>query len=296
MPFSIRFCGTYEKSGVLFMFFTKTSFESGEALIGEGFCGGQPIIIEIGWSVPKRGTVVIPRVCETYLIHAIYEGYGTFNGVSVKAGEGFLIRSGELHSFNVTSDGWKHCWIRFYGDCVKKILKEKGIDDTCGKIIFHTGATERIWQMTGQLFFDHDSGISDPFGQLSLLYYFFYSIKSGESAQIVTKAGKESYVERAVNFIRNHYDRELSVSEIAGYVNLSQKYLWRIFKEQTGMSPQHYLLVTRMNAAQRLLLNSELKISSIARSVGYDNALNFAQAYKRIYGETPSDYRNGLKD
>lgn len=278
------------------MLWTKSSFESGESLIGECRYDGNPVITEIGRSMPRKGAVVIPRVCETYLIHAIYEGEGVFNGVCVKSGEGFLIRPGEVHSFNVTgSAGWRHCWIRFYGECVRDMLRESGIDDTCGKIIFRNGVTEQLWRMTGQLFSDYESGALAGLGPLSVLYYFFYSVEKNEAAEMVAKAGKENYVESAVNFIRNHYDRELSVTEIAGYVNLSQKYLWRIFKEQVGMSPQHYLLVTRMNAAKKLLLNPELKIGSVARSVGYENALNFAQAYKRIYGETPSEYRNGLK-
>jgi AraC family transcriptional regulator of arabinose operon len=58
------------------------------------------------------------------------------------------------------------------------------------------------------------------------------------------------------------------------------------------MSPQEYILNYRMNQASILLKNTSLPVSEIADKVGYDDALNFSKAFKKIYGINPTNFRS----
>ena len=63
------------------------------------------------------------------------------------------------------------------------------------------------------------------------------------------------------------------------------------FKESVGVSPHKYYMNIRMKNAQELLEQTDLQINVIAKNCGYEDALYFAQAFKKQVGTTPSEYR-----
>ena len=63
------------------------------------------------------------------------------------------------------------------------------------------------------------------------------------------------------------------------------------FKESVGVSPHKYYMNIRMKNAQELLEQTDLQINVIAKNCGYNDALYFAQAFKKQVGTTPSEYR-----
>lgn len=78
---------------------------------------------------------------------------------------------------------------------------------------------------------------------------------------------------------------------IADYLNIERTYLYRLFKDITGSSPQEYLLDYRIRRACTLLKETGLPVNDIARSVGYDDALYFSRLFKQRKGRTPTQYR-----
>ncbi len=84
---------------------------------------------------------------------------------------------------------------------------------------------------------------------------------------------------------------EFSLTELAEMAGLSKYHFCRLFKEATGVSPSQYHLNLRMDAARRLLRESDASVVNISLEVGYNNPSRFAQLFHRETGMTPSEYR-----
>ena len=106
------------------------------------------------------------------------------------------------------------------------------------------------------------------------------------------EAGTE-YVERAADYIRSHFQEDLTVSKLALYVGLNRSYLTTVFQNTLHVSPQQFLMRFRMERASQLLLEGTLSVGEVARSCGYPDPLTFSKAFKRTLGVTPSQYQRG---
>lgn len=100
-----------------------------------------------------------------------------------------------------------------------------------------------------------------------------------------------SYVERAKTFIANNTNKQLTVKNVADYINLTPEYLTRLFKKETGMNVKDYIVQCKISAAKDLLANVSLPISLVALELGYSNFSHFTQMFKKAEGITPSEYR-----
>lgn len=97
--------------------------------------------------------------------------------------------------------------------------------------------------------------------------------------------------QQAIEYIHAHLDRELSLAEIAGVVNISPTYFANLFKHATGISPHQYVIQQRVEQAKLLLLTTELSIANIALQVGFSNQSHLTQHFKRLTGVTPKQVR-----
>jgi len=101
-------------------------------------------------------------------------------------------------------------------------------------------------------------------------------------------------ISRAKQFISNHQAEELSLDEVAKAVHTSKFYFCKIFKKATGIHFTDYLSRVRTERAKNLLLNRNLRISEIAYEVGFQSLTHFNRVFKRILGQSPTDYRSRL--
>ncbi len=105
----------------------------------------------------------------------------------------------------------------------------------------------------------------------------------------------ETLVEKAKQFILRHYaDSDLSVEAVCEHLHISQSYFSSIFKQDTGRSFVQYVTDLRMDRAAELLRESDDKTYVIAQRVGYEEPNYFSYVFKRKFGVSPSQYRNGI--
>lgn len=83
----------------------------------------------------------------------------------------------------------------------------------------------------------------------------------------------------------------LLVSDIAARVGVHPNYLSKRFSSAFGMSPKRFLTQVRLERARRLILETDASIGTIARSVGFDDALSFSKVFSRNYSMPPTKYR-----
>ena len=99
------------------------------------------------------------------------------------------------------------------------------------------------------------------------------------------------YVVRSREFIRNNYQQNIRLTDIAANSFVSTYYLSHIFKERTGYTPMNYLTNLRIEKAKELLKGSEYSISQISQMVGYEDLQHFSNSFKKHTGHSPRHYR-----
>jgi AraC-like DNA-binding protein len=103
-------------------------------------------------------------------------------------------------------------------------------------------------------------------------------------------------VTRAIGYIRGHLADQLAVADLADLACLSPSAFAHLFRDITGMSPYQFIKGVRMERARELLVEGEMNVSAIARTVGYSSLSHFVNEFKRYFGVTPRCYADSQRD
>ncbi|ANE46406.1 AraC family transcriptional regulator [Paenibacillus swuensis] len=106
------------------------------------------------------------------------------------------------------------------------------------------------------------------------------------------RAESDGIIHKAVQYIQDHIEEDISREDVAASVRLNPAYLSRLFKRETEQSLIDFMIETRMNRAKELLNSTEQTVSTIALQLGYSNFSHFAKMFKKQFGVNPHDYRN----
>jgi two-component system response regulator YesN len=101
-------------------------------------------------------------------------------------------------------------------------------------------------------------------------------------------------VDEATRYIREHFDKNLSLNDIAHAAYISPYYLSHIFKEHLNCTVIDYLTNVRIEEAKKLLRKKGLSIVSIAERIGYSDSGYFSKVFKKSEGVTPSTFKRQL--
>lgn len=98
-------------------------------------------------------------------------------------------------------------------------------------------------------------------------------------------------IRRAIEFMQDNLDRNLTVSEIAEIACLSPFHFARTFKRATGKTPHAFVSAERLQRARKLLAQPSTSMSEIALRSGFSGQAAFGTAFKRVVGCTPGEFR-----
>jgi RpiB/LacA/LacB family sugar-phosphate isomerase len=96
---------------------------------------------------------------------------------------------------------------------------------------------------------------------------------------------------RVFSHIRENIARDLSVTELAQVVGMSQYYFSKLFKMSTGTTPHQYVMRQRVERAQELLRETQTPLAQVATQVGFETQSHFTSVFRRLVGATPKHYR-----
>ena len=128
---------------------------------------------------------------------------------------------------------------------------------------------------------------------ICLFYDELTELLSGVSANNAAK-GRNKLQKCFISYIEENYNKDIYLETLADYFNISAKYLSSKFKEEIGENFTDYLRNYRINAAKKLLGNSQLKINEISEQVGYNNVNVFIRQFRSVEGITPKVYRESV--
>lgn len=92
-------------------------------------------------------------------------------------------------------------------------------------------------------------------------------------------------------YIKDNYMFDISMQEVARTMNYSEAYFCKLFKQYFGKNFTAYLTEYRIETAKKMLQTPTVNIKEIGKAVGYADSNYFAKVFKRVTGESPSEYR-----
>jgi AraC-like DNA-binding protein len=90
------------------------------------------------------------------------------------------------------------------------------------------------------------------------------------------------------------YQENVSLAMISKQVGMGRFRFCKKFKQATGASYTDFVSRVRLEKAKTLLLNPNYRVSEIAFEVGFKSLTHFNRVFKRIAGESPTEYRAHL--
>lgn len=152
----------------------------------------------------------------------------------------------------------------------------------------------RIGSMNEMDYFDYTSHISSLMslrGQQLIEWAFqqFLDI-TGQVKKRNTIDYSNKIVQATKEYLEAHYTEEISLEDVAEYVNISPQYFSKLIKKHTGFNFIDWLSMLRVNKAKELLTNSNLTVKEVCYMVGYKDPNYFSRIFKKKIGLTPSEY------
>lgn len=234
-----------------------------------------------------------PAIRQYCLVHYVERGEGIFeiNGKTYKvsAGQIFYIPPRVVTYYQADKNNpWFYRWLGIEGRNVEKLFENGGINSTNPVVNVDKSASEAMREILEKCHCEEkELEIS------GLVYKFLQCVGARISkSKIVTSA--EAYVDKAKDYVQVHLHRKVSVAELGVYLNIDRSYLTALFKKTVGISPQQYIIREKMKVACEYLLTTDYDVSHIAQSVGYEDLFVFSHAFKRIMGQSPTEYRKSV--
>ncbi|MEO0997450.1 MAG: helix-turn-helix domain-containing protein, partial [Pseudomonadota bacterium] len=129
---------------------------------------------------------------------------------------------------------------------------------------------------------------------------FLYRILIGEQGErlrsVALRDSRAARIATVLRFMRDNFDRPLSVDELAERAAMSTSAFHQNFKSMTSLPPLQYLKMIRLHQARQLLLQDDVSAGEAAYSVGYNSPSQFTREFKRFFGAPPLRERRRLRN
>ena len=241
-----------------------------------------------------------PGIRDHYCIHHILSGSGIYTtgkvSVRLSAGDTFILFPGVELQYQADKDEpWEYCWAGFMGTDAASIIRNTGFSKETPYILKGTIPEEEIRNGLDEIYQNkgntYESSVAMAGRLYSLLAVFMHYAQRTEPE----KDSHVMYVEKAMSYIETNYSYPITVEDIAYYVGISRSHLFRSFQNYMRKSPKDYLSGYRIRQACHLLRETDLSVSTIAYSVGFENNLYFSKAFRKQKGMSPSKYRRAKR-
>jgi AraC-like DNA-binding protein len=151
------------------------------------------------------------------------------------------------------------------------------------------GALRRAWEATPII-------PKEKYAAIVRLLSFFAAQLSGLANQLVLERQNTEppLVQKAREYIEKHKATPLSLSAVAKAAGASVFHFCKVFRKSTGLKFTDYVARVRLQDAKTQLLNPNRRISEIAYDVGFQSLTQFNRTFKRVFGQSPTEFRAHL--
>jgi len=238
-----------------------------------------------------------PVVKAEHVLQYVTEGAGTLviRGKSDGVAEGdlfYLPKNVLLTYYAQKSHPYRYHWLGIDGAGATQILGKIGL--TADNPVMHVEGEElkKHFLLLEQAVRSNSLvGYLAANGRMMELLSYLLSLKS-ENLKTLENVGT-AYVNTAVEYIKNNFGADLSVTQLADAVGLNRTYFSVLFKRHAGLSPVEYLMQYRLDQARKMLAQG-MRVTEVAISCGFNSPANFSVQFKNATGLTPFEYRKSV--
>lgn len=258
-------------------------------------------LYQFGWEQCAPSHSFGPAARNHYLFHYCLSGTGILHADDahgetithqVKSGQGFMIFPNQICTYIADRDiPWEYVWIEFDGLRARETVQLAGLAPD--QPVYKARYKDIAETMKNEMLYIVNHKEESPFHLIGHLYLFIDSFVRASTSTQIGKGNslRDFYIKEAFSFIEQNFQNDISVEDIAASCGLNRSYFGKIFHENTGKSPQAFLISYRMTKAAELLKLTELSVADIGNAVGYPNQLHFSRAFKNVYGISPRQWR-----
>lgn len=210
----------------------------------------------------------------------------------------FLVRPNEVHSYRYEPVRGNGSILVLQFDPFQLIdgirpLSDAGLKGGVANLpALVTKNTEIIRETILELgaFRESDSAVSPPdpstlLRDAGILCRILHLLMSGQDGE--TKARHDDRLKRIIDFIQVSLSREFNLDDVARDACVTKAYLCRYFKAKTGLTLQTYINRSRVNLAQRNMLEKGMNVTEAAQAGGFSSSAYFIQVFSRLQGISP---------
>lgn len=186
---------------------------------------------------------------------------------------------------------WRVMWVHFTGECCAAYY-QLFLSQNDGGSVVRPGsdlAIRSTLETLIKLYRDGSATLMDDVQASAMLVQLMSHCIQAAGASGDSRLPR--YVVDARSYINLHYAERITLDDLARVLSINKFYLQKLFKRCIGLSPNEYLIQTRLTRAKQLLRTTGGSIAQIAAEVGAANIGNFIAMFKKYEGVTPGAYR-----
>lgn len=233
----------------------------------------------------QSGEVYPRHYIQRCVLHYVINGCGKYllndDEYQVNKGDIFISQKGDFTSYIADKhQPFTYIWISFEcSEIFTSLLHQKVFSAFWATHIFNE-------------IYNCKNTVTPEWVICAKLYEFFAELASRQNNSILFK---KEYISTALNYIESNYSEHIKIEEIAAILGVSRNHFFKLFKQETGISPQEYLISYRLKKATELLKEQKYPQKEIALRIGYPDVYTFSRMFKKKYGISPGEYAKSGK-
>ena len=237
------------------------------------------------------------RTLPEYQLLYIVDGEGRLDTMHggrhrIEAGDMFLLFPGEWHTYMPErGTGWKEYWIGFSGINIDNRVKAGFF--SADRPLYHIGYDEIMVELYNEAI--RTAARQEPYFQQLLagivnhLLGLMFMTGSNRMLRHGNDAG--ALIDRAKAFLQDSVEKDISMPEVAGHLNISYTGFRRLFKEYTGQSPAQYFINLKIHRAKEMLRGTGIPIQEISYILHFETPEHFSSMFRKRTGLSPTQFR-----
>ncbi len=235
-----------------------------------------------------------PGIRKFYLIHHVVSGKGIYKvggrQFEICAGDSFIIYPNTEILYRADAvDPWEYYWVGFHGSDARLLLHRTQF--TPEMPVLHGAAGEEFCSSLMKIYEAKGASFHAAMRMSGHLMIAMSLLAEKNTTNQSRTDPKQSYIQKAKEYIAFTYSQKTSVQEMADYTGISRSQLYRIFKDVFMKSPEAFLTEYRIQQACQMLKNTTLSIGAVGYSVGFEDGLYFSRVFHKQMKQSPKQYR-----
>lgn len=211
--------------------------------------------------------------------------------VALHAGEMLYINAEEVHALSAEEDGSQLVTVQFSPGLFDELHPAPLLNWRTHRHAM-TPADSAVYPRLQSLLariIDNDA----PFQRFAAIYLLLDAlVAAGQPTQLAESTLREdAMIKEGIDYINQHFDQPLTLSDVAEHSGMSYSYFSRLFKKVSRHNFKEYLTLVRLNKARTLLRDTRTPITDISHSCGFQEHKALIAAFNKYCGLTPTEYR-----